>query len=246
MKIDDATETLARFFNDLIGAFVPGAVLAVGFCAMHFGFGKASLVAKGLDGSLVALLALGLLFAVGHGLLAIYDFILMPAFELVLSWLQKRVPDKWSLRLSLKFDMDAAKEKQSYKSFLGAVQRLGKDSSSGAKPSWGYNDLRSIAFSVSTDAASLGRRFMFISLLCCGVGTAVFVLVLDFVVCSLFVPSLLYSYSEAAPWGLQVTILSLVAGTFLKRGVDFYKRAMETPFSVAFAELELKRVTDAK
>ena len=35
MKVDDAVETISRFFNDLIGSLVPGAVLAVGLVVMH-------------------------------------------------------------------------------------------------------------------------------------------------------------------------------------------------------------------
>ena len=34
MKVDDAVETISRFFNDLIGSLVPGAVLAVGLAVM--------------------------------------------------------------------------------------------------------------------------------------------------------------------------------------------------------------------
>ena len=40
MKVDDAVETISRFFNDLIGSLVPGAVLAVGLAVMHLGPGK--------------------------------------------------------------------------------------------------------------------------------------------------------------------------------------------------------------
>jgi hypothetical protein len=37
MKIEGATDTIAKFFNDLIGAWVPGAVLAIGLAIMHLG-----------------------------------------------------------------------------------------------------------------------------------------------------------------------------------------------------------------
>ncbi|MCS9379224.1 hypothetical protein N1E52_18205 [Pseudomonas aeruginosa] len=37
MKVDDAVETIAKFFNDLIGAWVPGSVLATGLAIMHLG-----------------------------------------------------------------------------------------------------------------------------------------------------------------------------------------------------------------
>lgn len=37
MMIDDAVETLAHFFNDFIGAWIPGVVMAAGFIVMHMG-----------------------------------------------------------------------------------------------------------------------------------------------------------------------------------------------------------------
>lgn len=32
MKLDDGIDTITKFFNDLIGALVPGLVLAIGLC----------------------------------------------------------------------------------------------------------------------------------------------------------------------------------------------------------------------
>jgi hypothetical protein len=40
VKAEEVTDTIAKFFNDLIGAWVPGAVLAVGLALMHLGPGR--------------------------------------------------------------------------------------------------------------------------------------------------------------------------------------------------------------
>ena len=110
---------------------------------------------------------------------------------------------------------------------------------------WDFNDLRSVALSVSTEAASLGRRFMFISLLCNGVGMALVIMAVDLSACVLLNPKLLHAYEQAAPWALQVLLMILAAFLLFKRGAEFYARAMSTPFSIAVAELKLNKESNA-
>jgi hypothetical protein len=233
MKVDDAVETLTRFFNDLIGSFVPGVVLAFGFCIMHLGPSKIADLAKSLDGAVLASLAVGLMFAVGHTLLALHEH----AFQKAL----------WACHLTKKFDEDKAKDRQSYKSFLDIVQGLEKESDgqSQAPASWGYHDLRSVALTVSAEGATLGRRFMFISLLCNGVGTAMAIIALDYIACLAFAPKLLYPYAATAPWAVQIALMLLSSVVLFKQGETFYGRAMATPFSIAMAEIKLKRAPNA-
>src|SRR5690606_826251 len=73
MKIEEAIAVLAGFFNDLIGAWVPGAVFAVSFALMHLGPARLQTILDLLDSSAAALTAAGLLFALGHVLLAVHE-----------------------------------------------------------------------------------------------------------------------------------------------------------------------------
>lgn len=228
MKIEEAVETIAKFFNDLIGAWVPGAVLAVGLALMHLGPDQLQSIFKLGDTSAAAITAGGLLFALGHALLALHEEVLKKPLS--------------KLKIFKAFDETGAKERQSYEWF--AEQVKAQQGGTGAKD-WGYNDLRSVALSVSTEAASLGRRFMFISLLCNGVGTALAIIAIDFAACSVLSPKLLFAYDYSAPWPAQTLLLLGLAWALFKHGEVFYSRAMATPFSIAVAELKFKKDANA-
>ncbi|MGE6234887.1 hypothetical protein [Aeromonas media] len=224
MKIDEAMDTLAKFFNDLIGAWVPGAVLALGLAVMHLGPSHLQMISKLGDSSGTALTIAGLLFALGHTLLAVYD-------HGIKSLLKKT-------KILKGFDEVKLKKRQPYVWFSKWVeaQQVGS-----LVQDWSYNDLRSVALSVSAEAASLGRRFMFISLLCNGVGTALSIIGFDYVACIIFYPKLLYPYEQVAPWPVQAVLLFVIAWILFKQGEVFYSRAMATPFTVAIAEMNFKK-----
>lgn len=228
MKVEEAADAIAKFFNDLIGAWVPGAVLAVGLTLMHLGPVQLQSIFKLGDTTSAALTFAGVLFAIGHALLALHEQIL------------KKLLSK--VRLAKPFDEAEAKTRSSYEWFVELVKA--QQAEAGAKD-WGYKDLRSVALSVSAEAASMGRRFMFISLLCNGVGTALAILSFDFAVCSLLSPKLLFIYANVTPWPAQVLLLLGMALTLFKQGDEFYNRAMTTPFSIAIAELKFKKDANA-
>lgn len=228
MKVEEATDTIAKFFNDLIGAWVPGAVLAVGLALMHLGPAQLQSIFKLGETTAAAFTFAGILFALGHALLALHEQILKKLLS--------------RIGLAKPFDEAEAKKRQSYEWFAELVkaQQIG----SGAK-AWGYNDLRSVALSISAEAASMGRRFMFISLLCNGVGTAMAIIAFDFASCSLLSPKLLFAYDYAAPWPVQALLLLGIALALFKHGEVFHNRAMATPFSIAIAELKFKKDANA-
>lgn len=227
MKVDDAVETISRFFNDLIGSLVPGAVLAVGLVVMHLGPDKIVEISKALDSAALALIVVGLMFAAGHALMA--------GFEVVLQRFLR------ACHIVKAFDEVEAKKRQSFEVFAEIVNKLRVDDASGAAAKWAYNDLRNVALSVSAEGASLGRRFMFISLLCNGVATALMIMLVDFLSCLALSPKLLFPYDLAPIWFVQSALMLVAATALFKRGEAFYARAMTTPFSVAVAELKLKR-----
>jgi hypothetical protein len=233
MKVDDAIETLTKFFNDLIGSLVPSVVLAFGLVIMHLGPSRFMDINKSVESTIFALFALGLMFAAGHIILALHEHFLRPVLQ--------------SIQFTKEFDESAAKNRQSYKSFHDIIMaRETRSTNPGqAAPKWDYHDLRSVALSISPEGASVGRRFMFISLLCNGVGTAFVIMVLDFSSCFFFAPKLLYPYTEAASWWVQIILMLAFSAALFKQGGNFHARAMSTPFSIAIAELLLKRDPNA-
>ncbi|MCP1634821.1 hypothetical protein [Kerstersia gyiorum] len=228
MKIEEATDTIAQFFNDLIGAWVPGVVLVVGLVLMHLGPMQLQSIFQLGDSTAAALTFAGILFAIGHALLALHEQILKKLLATV--------------GFAKSFSETEAKKRQSYKWFAELVKA--QQTGSG-ETDWNYNDLRSVALSVSAEAASIGRRFMFISLLCNGVSTALAILAFDFAACSLFLPKLLFGYDYTVPWFAQVLLLLGMALVLFKHGEVFYNRAMATPFSIAIAELKFKKDANA-
>jgi hypothetical protein len=227
MKVDDAVETISRFFNDLIGSLVPGAVLAVGLAVMHLGPGKIVEGSKALDSAALALTVVGLMFAAGHALMAGFEVALQPLLK--------------ACQVVKAFDEVEAKKRQSFEVFAEIVNKLRGDAASGAAAKWTYNDLRNVALSVSAEGASVGRRFMFISLLCNGVATALMIILVDFLCCLALGQKLLFPYDLAPIWFVQSALMLAAAMALFKRGEAFYTRAMTTPFSIAVAELKLKR-----
>lgn len=224
MKLEEAMESIARFFNDLIGAWVPGSALAVGLALMHLGPAQLYATFKFADAGAAALTVAGLLFALGHAVLAMHEH----GIRKLLAW----------LGISKDFDETEAKKRQSYVWFADLVTAQRGDRFS---RDWGFKDLRSVALSVSSEAASTGRRFMFVSLLCNGVGAALLIIAIDFAACHLLSPELLYRYDHAPPWFAQIPLLLGVAWALLKRGEEFHSRAMTTPFSIALGELRIKK-----
>jgi hypothetical protein len=229
MKPDDAIEPIAIFFNDLIGAIVPAGVLAIGLVAMHGGPALEN-KSESLSGAITFVCILGALFATGHVLLAIYELILIKLLSLV--------------HLISKFDTKQAMDRTSYKLFHQMVQNNEKLKLKDNEGDWSFNDLRSVALTVSRAGESLGRRFMFLSLLCSGTATALLVITVDFLSCRVLAPRLLHSYAAALPWFVQVVLLLFAAWLLFKRAESFYSRAMVTPFAIAIAEAGFRHRSD--
>lgn len=247
MKIDDAVETIAHFFNDLIGTLIPGIVLVVGLLVIHFGIPEEPQeILEYSDGFFVFIL-LTLLFAIGHTVLGLHSVL-----RSLIRMLRKRILVKYpNLKKFLPEGLfKKHDEKQSYLLFEKILSGKIRDMFPGqtnAQESlaWDFHDLRNLALSTTAESASLGRRFMFISLLCNGVATATLILLLDYVVCVTIAPHLIIQYEYALPVVVQVILLISVAGLLFKRGEEFYSRAMSAPFPVALSEFINNRRTDA-
>lgn len=228
MKVEEAIDTIAAFFNDLIGAWVPGVVLALGLALTHLGPTQLLSIFELGDTTSAGLTFAAVLFALGQALLALHE----QALKKLLSKVGFAKP----------FDEPGAMNRQSFEWFAELVKA--QQTGPGAKD-WDYNDLRSVALSVCAEAASVGRRFMFVSLLCSGVGTALAIVAFDFAACSLLSPKLLFAYDHAAPWPVQSLLLLGLALALFKHGEVFYSRAMTTPFPIAVATLKLTKEDNA-
>lgn len=234
MKVGDSIDAVATFFNDIIGAIVPGATLGAGLALMYAGPASVAKVVDAGDGFL-AMMLVAFCFAAGHGLLAIHAFAKKAA-----SFAAKEI--LWHPK---KVSKEALEDKAevAFIAFQDLVINqldLKPPMTAANQGVWGFHDLRSIAFTVSVEAGALGRRFMFISLLCSGMGTALTLILLNYAVCLAFAPSALYRYTGAWPIYTQVALLAASVIIFFSRGEEFFARAMSTPFPVALAELKLK------
>ena len=240
MKIDDAIETTTRFFNDLIGTLIPGVVLIAGLVVIHHGPIEKLDDYIPKNGEIFAVIVLvAILFASGHGLLAVNDYAAKRIWGPVAGWIAKTWPKKTH-------NGSHFERRQSYVVFRAmALEKLRGcvtlDPSITSWKDWTVNDIRSLALTISKDAADLGRRFMFISMLCMGVGTALLILLADYLVCLLFAPEFLHQYRFALPPQLQTILMVALVLSFFDRAKSFRDRAMWTPFPVAIADIELKK-----
>lgn len=236
MKLDEALLTLTHFFNDIIGALIPGLVLVTGIVIIHNGI-VTEIVFKSLPANaFLMVLACAILFGTGHGLLAVQTEV-----RKVLIYANVYKGD------AVVENFEKQRTFMLFKSIIS--EKLGNLKLAEANlgvPNWGFNDLRNVALSISNEGAILGRRFMFISLLCNGVGTAILLLAVDFFICDTFYSDVLAKYPFILPPFFQILLLVTIGVLYLRRGAEFYRRAMVTPFSVALTELLLKETVDEK
>lgn len=111
----------------------------------------------------------------------------------------------------------------------------------GLRGDWKDDDVRNFAMSISREAATLGRRFMFLSLLCNGVGTAVVLLALDYGLCLSLAPHSVAEHPNLWPAWVTLMIASLTAVCFFARGNEFAARAASAPIDIAASELAFRK-----
>jgi hypothetical protein len=227
MKIDDALQTFTHFFNDIIGTLIPGMVLGVGIVIIHKGLLTAMEMSSVTKNSYLIFLAVALSFAVGHAILGIHGVLIAPLLKRI--GLATKLP-KESIETSRSFILFKA-----YLSESTAGNSLWQTAP--AVPDWNFSEIRNVAMSVAGEGASVGRRFMFISLLSNGVGTALWILALDFYLLSLVAPKLLIQSGYAWPPALQAIVLIGVGAMCFRHADEFHRRSLSAPFAIAVAAL---------
>src|SRR3569623_198883 len=221
MKIEGVLDAITVFFNDLVGAVIPGLVLIAGVLIIHFGHAGVTAINGLQAGGLFV--GLGLAFAIGHSLLAIYDVAIL--------WLLAKIKFAKTQK-AIWEEVGHSKVAEMFRSVLKEKFDVTKSGAGATIASLKPNELRSMAMSISPDAANLARRFMFLSLLCSGAGTALVTIAIYFVSVVVLIPKALAQYPDIAPVWIQfIALIALSLFTF-KRGTVFYERAMYVPFSM--------------
>lgn len=225
MESPNPTNSLVYFFNDIIGTIVPGFILLIGFKILNIKYEIIEIPNLQLDNSLQIISIITLSYILGHGILGFYQF--SNGF--------------------LKFN-DYEKEKNDLKQealyqdlilcYKERFSNIAWLSSTIDPQKFSPNQIRNIAMTISKEGQSLSVRFMFISLLCMGVATSLFILLLVFVI------SHYLKYQCAF---ISVKFVLLFAGVafaifiFHDRGKEFSKRSFRTPFATALTELMLDK-----
>jgi hypothetical protein len=236
MKSENVLSGLTHFFNDFVGAVIPGLVLVVLFYVLHPGLPIPTGIGVSPDGVMALLIVIGICFAAGHGLLGLYYDFLEQWLKLV-PWFSDSKGKKRYLVRDMKTIEAEAESSGSFKLAKCLVDREFEKLPI-TRNEFSVFEVRNLAMTLSQESATLGRRFMFIALLCQGTGTAIFVLALESIVlgsvCTLLSwRNVITIYPTWWVYGIQTFILLLISLVFFRRGDTFYSMAIKTPFSVA-------------
>lgn len=252
MKSEDVLSKLAYFFNDFVGAVIPGLILTLLFWALHPGLWHYMKLGVAPDSALAILAITGACFAAGHGLLGLYYEAMEPALKKI-RWFSHIKGKKTYLvrdtstifaELEKKPTFQLTKELVLNK-FEGTLTKIKIDIAS-----YPVSEIRNLAMTLSEEGAMLGRRFMFIALLGQGAGAAFLVVAVEttlvWVTCALIpgLQSTLIAYPVWWGYVVQLVALVVVAVVFFRRADGFYSRALETPLLVAPVEILLKKESD--
>ena len=237
-KLAELIGSLKDYFNDFVGAIVPGTVLAAGVLWLGADFLPTNAFSL-TWGEWSWLPGVAVIFLLGHALLSLHDLVAR-GLQLLRQRLASgaKTPRQSPEQSSAATDVEAAKGSLSimdkaqsnlaYKAFCEVIGP--KLTALGVSTKLDFHGARNIAMSLSTNGADLGRRFMFISLFCYGTSAAAWmVAVLD-------VLFLLLGFHK--DWVLkEVLAAALVCAALLlrRRGSSFELRAFTVPFSVATA-----------
>jgi hypothetical protein len=235
MKVSDFLSGLVYLFNDVIGAIVPGLFLLGGLHLLGLLPSQIVETYRGLstEGQWVTILVLG--YVAGHGLLGFHrplQRVLVAPIKGLDGLLTRGTWDARDLHsrilagLAYRQFRDYVAKEYPRKGKQGQV--IGADVNS-------FNELRNIAMTMSVEAATLGRRFMFISLFCYGVAMAILTLLLAY----LFVEWASLTRLQIA----NALLTSVVIYLFYTRGLEFELRALSVPFSTALAEMLIEKRT---
>jgi hypothetical protein len=242
MKSEDIVRALDYFFNDVIGVMLPGAILLCGTAFLVSLGGDLSSAGPALSklmqlGQNAWWLGLVLSWPAGHALTAVnllleqaLGWILQPLYIFAFHWRKLALllhpgssslpgPD-WISRLGDDAATEAFQKRVNAKLRLGSKRSLAK---------LGRTFYRNVALTASTEAATLGRRFRFLSLFAKSMATS----------CLIWMA---VQACTVKSWGLEAWTV-MIAGfvlflLFTFRGYEFEVRTLHSLYSIALAEIE--------
>jgi hypothetical protein len=231
-------DALLRLFNDLIAAVIPGLLLMLGLALLHTESTVTSITQRLPSAEWGAGIVLAVSYASGHLLLSLASFV-EARWKSIRQYLTaKRIPAISLARAETKSSV--AYFARHVELQIRAQRTLRNHSSEDPADPLPFNEMRNIAMTVSPEGAALGYRFISISLLCTGVATALCVVVADSVVGMCFYPSSL-AISTFKELATLIGIVLAAAALLFVRASEFRRRALETPFSVALAQVLFPR-----
>ena len=225
----DIVSALDRFFADLIGTVVPGALLATGlfFVIEYQGTSEVPGIIPPTDlfGWAVFLAAA---YTGGHALTSVGHRVLLPLIGLV-------------TRTSYDDKMARIADSQIFKQFVTAYRSAKPGLTDAIETgSQQVHTWRNLALSeVDTDQAQLVRKFTFIALFNLGNATALSATLSIWLLLNLssLFPRMASPSVREINWWIVAAALLLIAA-FIERHGDFQSRTMRVPFSMALRKLE--------
>lgn len=219
MNNTDGVSTFFHYFNDIIGMVLPGLIFLCGLGFLQ-AYDLQLLKDKLAPYDWLAwFFAIGISYTLGHVFLGIHK---------VVSKCSKKVVSKWT---NGKTNASPSFSSPSYCAFKGIAENELQKKGQGSQ-SLSDHDIRSVAMSVSTIAAELGRRFMFLSLFCNGTATSLLALFIWSLSCG--------PYNDVGVWAARAG-LALGALVLLYRGEEFEARALRVPFPVALSSILFRK-----
>ncbi len=231
--VEVCTNSLVYFFNDIIGTVLPGFVLLSGLKILNKKYAILEIPNLQLDNFLQGFSILALSYILGHGLLGLHK-ILKKISDFIKSKLRGQKQEK------NKPEQDALFQ-DLIKCFSDRFSSLGGLRATIDPQKYSQNQIRNIAMTISKEGQKVSVRFRFISLLCIGVATALFILLFVFVISHIlkyrsdFISTKFVLFSVAMSFGIYI---------FYDRGQEFSKRSFRTPFATALSELMFDKTNE--
>lgn len=240
MNLDGLLQAIDRFFLDLIGLFVPGAILLWGCWTLLDQPplpARTALLPSSVVVDLLVLISIG--YALGYAVISIGETAVLPLVEMAAGLLRRSRFTAWLVPTAIVPEEQLLSEIRGSAEFDALIEqaspilpsRLSDDDSTSDVPLW-----RDMALSFAPEHRYSTYRFMFVSLLNLGVATALSAIVIFWL--SLGAGRRLGIVYTGVPVNLWVVgTLVALSLLFVERRYQFYRRAMRVPFPVALVEL---------
>jgi hypothetical protein len=245
VKASDVVEAIDRFFLDVIGNVAPGIALLLGCWIVLGQPALPSAIAVFPPGTAfhwMLIVAAG--YGLGNAITSIGQTVILPLVELIAVGIRKAGKRLWfpDAFPTVKSHEDLMSETLTSEPFVVMTDQVKKkypevnlstNAVSNVLP-W-----RNIALTIIQDETQLIHRFMFISIFNLGIASVLLLLAFIWVFAGLLRNIGVISVGARVDFVILFVIV-IASFPFLKRQYEFYRRAIELPFSMAIIELALK------